>query len=1112
MAEVLLIAAGAGSGWLAGGTLTMAAIGAAAGYLGATMLDVPTQHIEGARLNDLKVQTSTYGQPIPLLYGAHRVAGNIIWAADFVEHARQEGGGGKGGVSFTTRTYTCSFAVGLCAGEIKGVRRIWADSVLIYDKTPLRVSPGLEDSNTVKVYFGTETQMPDPTIQSHVGADYTPAYRGLAYVVFTDLDITKFGNRIPNLTFEISGTVEAQYPAQKYIGPGATNFAIDPNTGYIWTTKVTIPGDTTINVYNPARGYSLVMSRFLPGVSCGPIIYDDTPNYRGHMLVINYTPYGTSGHGPILVINTTTGSIVDSKSIFEYPNGTPLSISNATFISAGGKMLVHATHPYGLWNNIANRLIYDLRLSPSPMIDSPNIGDFPSAVGEVTGNGVFYGPFDDGIVLFSGESNNTAYVDIFRNGDFSRKTTIYGPAKPAWSGAGASLDYKNGYIYWVNNITSGIIKINLRDNSVTHYFSDVSPVRPFKFIKVIGNTVITLGYHDGKLERRNINTLAVVEEIGQYAGAMSGDYVTFNPFYDRRNGMIIAASANGVKAYPVSSTITNGKLDLATIVMDLCKRGGLSPAQVDVSSLVGVDVSGIVYSQAATVRGNLEVLATVFLFDVVESGNMLKFVKRGGDPVANIPTSDLAAHQHGAGVPSVLDVNRLEETELPREINIQYADIALDYNPGAQYSRRLTGGSLNVRDIQLPLAMVARDAKRLADALMFSVWSGRETVKFATTRKYAVYEPTDVVTITHNGITRRLKIVGKNESADGIIEFDAVTEATDTFNQEAEGVEADFISSTISFDVNTRAEFLDIPIINDAHVDSYGFYLAVCGYQPEWGGCVVYRSIDEGLTWQQIHSIDRMQASSIGNALDVLAVYEGSNTFDEISSVTVVLSGGELEGVSETLALSGRNLALIGNELVIFREAELIDEATYRLTGLLRGRFGTDHEMNDHDTGDLFVLLDPVKTLRIDTPASDIDKVQLYKVVSFGLPLEDAETHAFVNTAVGMKPYSVVQIGGGRNAVGDVVIKWVRRNRIDGAWRDSVDIPMSETAELYDVEIYADNTYATVVRTFSDLTARTVTYTAANQSTDFGGNQSAVYAKIYQIGNTGRGFAGIGVI
>ena len=55
----------------------------------------------------------------------------------------------------------------------------------------------------MRVYRGDETQAPDPFIQAVEGADRTPAYRGLAYVVLQRLYITPFGHRLPNLTFEI---------------------------------------------------------------------------------------------------------------------------------------------------------------------------------------------------------------------------------------------------------------------------------------------------------------------------------------------------------------------------------------------------------------------------------------------------------------------------------------------------------------------------------------------------------------------------------------------------------------------------------------------------------------------------------------------------------------------------------------------------------------------------------------------------------------------------------------------------------------------------------------------------------------------------------------------
>ena len=50
---------------------------------------------EGPRLTELALQTSSYGTPIPRLFGMLRVAGTVIWATDLVEHRHREGGKGR---------------------------------------------------------------------------------------------------------------------------------------------------------------------------------------------------------------------------------------------------------------------------------------------------------------------------------------------------------------------------------------------------------------------------------------------------------------------------------------------------------------------------------------------------------------------------------------------------------------------------------------------------------------------------------------------------------------------------------------------------------------------------------------------------------------------------------------------------------------------------------------------------------------------------------------------------------------------------------------------------------------------------------------------------------
>lgn len=153
---------------------------------------------QGPRLQDLHVQTSTYGMQIPALFGTMRVAGTVIWATDLRE-TKNKSGGGKGRPSVTTYDYSASFAVALSARAVRSVKRIWADGNL------LRGTAG--DFKTAlgdfRLYAGGEDQTVDPLIASRQGAARTPAHRGVAYAVFEDLALADYGNRIPSLTFEV---------------------------------------------------------------------------------------------------------------------------------------------------------------------------------------------------------------------------------------------------------------------------------------------------------------------------------------------------------------------------------------------------------------------------------------------------------------------------------------------------------------------------------------------------------------------------------------------------------------------------------------------------------------------------------------------------------------------------------------------------------------------------------------------------------------------------------------------------------------------------------------------------------------------------------------------
>lgn len=84
------------------------------------------------RLGALRVQQSTYGLALPIVYGRTRISGNLIWYGDFVAIAtttttNSGGKGGGGGVSQQSTTYTYEAAVmlALCEGPVGGVTSVW---------------------------------------------------------------------------------------------------------------------------------------------------------------------------------------------------------------------------------------------------------------------------------------------------------------------------------------------------------------------------------------------------------------------------------------------------------------------------------------------------------------------------------------------------------------------------------------------------------------------------------------------------------------------------------------------------------------------------------------------------------------------------------------------------------------------------------------------------------------------------------------------------------------------------------------------------------------------------------------------------------------------------
>lgn len=186
MAQVILTSVGQAIGGPIGAVIG-STLGRAIDQRAISSLEPARQR--GPRLEALKVQGSAEGAPMACAFGRARVTGQVIWAARFLE-GRKTSSGGKGGPRTVEYDYSLSFAVALCEGEIDGIGRVWADG------RPMDLS-----GVTMRVHRGGADQTPDSLIEAVEGA--APAYRGTAYVVFEDLPLGPYGNRPPQLAFEV---------------------------------------------------------------------------------------------------------------------------------------------------------------------------------------------------------------------------------------------------------------------------------------------------------------------------------------------------------------------------------------------------------------------------------------------------------------------------------------------------------------------------------------------------------------------------------------------------------------------------------------------------------------------------------------------------------------------------------------------------------------------------------------------------------------------------------------------------------------------------------------------------------------------------------------------
>lgn len=540
-------------------------------------------------------------------------------------------------------------------------------------------------------------------------------------------------------------------------------------------------------------------------------------------------------------------------------------------------------------------------------------------------------------------------------------------------------------------------------------------------------------------------------------------------------------------------------------------RAGLDPLQVDVSQ-ISLDLEptgefhGFIVERPSQAADLLRALMIGYFIDACESDGQIKFIPRSGQTaVYQIPADDIGLREDNA----ILTETLAQEQDLPQRVTVLYNEQALDYQQGKQEKMRTSRivHTKNQQNIQLNVTFTKDQGRRIAEVALINAWLERASYQANLWRaSHMLLDPTDLVQFLYQSLTFEMRIMANSLGQGFATQIDGVSTNTRAFLSTVPGGASDGFIPPILDEVPITILFLrDIPLVSDSdsNASGTGYYFALTSASDSWTGAGLFRSSDDA-NFNQIGSASI--PSAFGYALDnTLGAPVSPWTWDDVNQLIVYMAEGELTGDTDLNVLNGANMILVGAEIIQFANAVNNGNQSYTISRLLRGRRGTEWACDSHVSDEQVIVLSG--TQRMGEPVSMLDALRYYRGVTVGQDVTEASSQNFTITGQDLMPYAPVHIVGDRSG-SDLVITWVRRTRIGGDWLDGVgDVPLSEASELYDVEIMDG---VSVVRTFSDLASPTVTYTVAQQTSDFGSPlPGTVDVRVYQkAAVVGRGFAG----
>lgn len=965
----------------------------------------PTQ-VYGPRLSDTRGQTSQVGGVIPRAWGTAPVPGNIIWQQPGVtEHKHTDDGKGSG-TEQVTYTYTRSYAIMFHLGEIAGVLQIKRNGKIVYDARdddtlqaeyaaamgPLssvgdwtnrvKLQRAMNDRwlNKVRIYTGTQTQDPDPTIEAYEGVGNAPAYRGRAYMVVTD-DETQAG--------EI---------AQYEIIVAACGTVNNVLGGAEWVIGL----DDTESVELSPNGITWPNDGIQPSAAWQPNGGSYVATHEESILLI--TPLPTGG---------TNASVFSSNggATFSACTGIPIDATAGDCLYSGGYWHVASDDTV---KRSANGIAYAA------------VGTAPDVYAITVFAGSLYGLGNSRNIFKANLSGDTWAADSPSNFSSGASPTTFrlhasaselgavGIQSGSFGGGGADdrrchIHSKSGDVWTEHtNPFSDVLDTNVFRPCI-HYAEGLGV-----WVVIFHNRVaygaslssLTLSSHVFPELPTNVdsdnNKIIVCGINGLLEWTDDGD--TWNPITDGPQFPIYAIASfwdglgtpipdapgwyvnpDGATSGPAYSTLTPcSTTTVGEIVADVCSLSGLTTDEYDVSQLTDT-LDGYVIARETDAASVIESLRPIGMFDPAEWDGKFRGIKRSGTSVGSINGDDFVERDGDA-----YEREMVQEAELLRKVTVGYLDSQSAWAPNTQsWERRV--GTINARGesvTEVSAVFGPDQGATISKRKGFASWGEPEKQKFSLPYRLAKYTPTDILNYTDADAEVHTIRVMQIDDDTGIRHIESSLNCAEAYSTTATGAmpKAPTITND-SLRGPTYAVFMNLPSLRTQD-NVPGVYIAACGRLDGWQGAAILLSEDGGVSYQQITTFT--QPTAMGSLI--------ASCTSSSEPIMIRMEDGSLSSITdEQFALRHNAFAITTNdvsEVGQFQTATATSTDTYNITDIVRGQLATTAA--SHSPGDPFVMVAGAQFVPLDISLAG--RTLYFKAVTFGTSQDAAEAIPFVFT------------------------------------------------------------------------------------------------------------------